>query len=122
MRFRQLWPVALFAALLFFAAGCARGPSGPTTSAFDGTYQGTAYNIGDPGGGCVLRTPTSVMTVSQGYVQFGQYSGTVSPSGYVQMLHGWFSVSGQFGGGKFQGEVRYPQPGCLYRLDMPRIA
>jgi hypothetical protein len=113
--------------VLLAAAGLlpvACGPHGPTTPAFDGTYQGIGY-AADPalaGVACANNIPLSTMTVSGGHVEFGNFRGWVQPNGQLQTVFGQVYLYGQFQGTHFTGLIQNPQPGCNYRLDMNRTS
>lgn len=62
---------------------------GPTTSAFDGVYQG-AGSLTDPGlqGACDLHLRLKPMKVAGGHVEFGDVTGWVQPDGHLRMVYG----------------------------------
>jgi hypothetical protein len=111
----------LLVALSLVLSGCV--PHGPTTSAFDGVYQGTGY-LTDPGlqTACDLHLELKPMKVTEGRVEFGDVTGWVQPNGNLHMVYGrqWFD--GQFNGTRFQGRVWRPGLPCSYRLEMNRVS
>ena len=114
---RPLFLVALSLAL----SGCV--PHGPTTSAFDGVYQGTGY-LTDPGlrAACDLHLALKPMKVAGGHVEFGDVTGWVQPNGYLQMVYGQQWFVGQFQRTQFRGTVSIPGLPCTYRLEMNRVS
>jgi hypothetical protein len=66
------------------------------------------------------------MTVRNGQVTMGEFNGYVDPNGYVSMVVGsrvgGIYLSGTFHDAHFEGQVRNPQPGCNYRLEMNRVS
>jgi hypothetical protein len=121
-------PLGALSRLLVFAAAAAAActPRPPPTTAFDGVYRGAAFATNDPGGLCSGTVGAQPMTVSDGRVTFGEFRGYVDPRGSVQLVVGSFAggtwLFGTFQSGRFEGEIRAPQPGCNYRLEMTREA
>ncbi len=108
-------------ALLLGLSSCV--PHGPTTSAFDGVYQGKGY-LTDPGlqRACDLVLQLKPMTVAQGHVDFGDVTGWVQPDGHLQMVYGQQWFYGQFQGAGFKGTVSRPGLPCTYQLEMNRVS
>ncbi len=96
------------------------GPHGPTTTVFDGTYQGTGYGT-DPGLGCGSGGLTPMRVVG-GHADWGNMSGWVQPDGKLTMQFGAIYVWGQFQGTHFQALFRNPNQFCTYRLEMNRVS
>jgi hypothetical protein len=110
--FQRLFMVALCVVLSACAA------HGPTTSAFDGVYQGTGYSSGP---GCATGFAVTPMKIAGGHVEFGSVTGWVQPDGHLEMVYGPQTFSGQFQGTHFQGTVQTPRGACWYRLQMNRV-
>ena len=92
-------PRLFLVALYLLLSACAA--HGPTTSAFDGMYQGTGYSSGP--GCCVTGFALTPMKIAGGHVKFG------SVTGWVQQ------------GTDFQGTVQPPRRECCYQLQMNRV-
>ena len=107
----------LLAALLVCLSGCEA--HGPTTSAFDGVYQGTGYST-DPGLFCASGVGLNPMKVAGGHVEFGNIRGWVQPDGNIRMVFGAIWIQGQFQGTQFQGVVYNPRSACNFQLVMNR--
>lgn len=112
-----LWRLFLPALCLLLSA-CAEG-HGPTTSAFDGVYQGTGYSSGP---GCPTGFAVTPMKIAGGHVEFGAVTGWVRPDGHLEMVYGPQTFSGQFQGTHFQGMVQTPRGECFYQLQMNRVS
>jgi hypothetical protein len=100
-------------------SACAAANHGPTTSAFDGLYEGTGYSSGP---GCATGFTVTPMKVDGGHVQFGSVTGWVQPDGHLQMVFGPQTFLGQFQGTHFQGTVTTPRGACWYQLQMNRVS
>ena len=115
-------PIAATAQRLLMIALCvglsACAAHGPTTSAFDGVYQGTGYSSGP---GCATGFAVTPMKIAGGHVEFGSVTGWVQPDGHLEMVYGPQTFSGQFQGTHFQGTVQTPRGACWYRLQMNRV-
>ncbi len=108
----------------FLVASCVllsacEGAHGPTTSAFDGVYQGTGYSSAP---GCPTGFTVTPMKVAGGHVEFGSVTGWVQPDGHLQMVFGPQTFLGQFQGTRFQGTVQTPRGLCSYQLEMNRVS
>ncbi len=114
---RKLWRSAGLFCLL--AGSCA--PRGPTTTAFDGVYQGQVF-VTDPGLPCQAPSSVNPMRVSGGHVEFGNVRGWVQPDGQLSMVFGQVRVVGQFQGTHFSGVVYNPQPSCNFGLNMNKVS
>lgn len=97
------------------------GPRGPTTTAFDGTYQGTGY-LTDPNLPCTSQIGANPMKVAGGHAEWGNMTGWVQPDGKVVMQLGPIRVYGQFQASHFQGLFDNPNQVCTYRLEMTRVS
>jgi len=104
---------------LCLALGACATDHGPTTSGFDGLYQGKGYSSGP---GCATGFALSPMKVDGGHVQFGSVTGWVQPDGRLQMVYGPQTFQGQFQGTHFQGTVTTPRGECWYQLQMNRVS
>lgn len=109
--------VGVSAAALILSA-CAY--SGPTTTAYDGLYQGQA-TVSDPGLPCEQMGTLNPMRVSGGHVDFGNLRGEVQPNGQVNLVFGQVYVVGQFQGTHFSGKIINPQPACNFNLSMDKV-
>src|SRR5581483_3084651 len=108
MRMR-LSGVAGVVMLAMILSGCA--PRGPTTTAFDGVYQGQG-TLSNPGLPCQTTAPLNPMKVSGGHVDFGNLHGWVQQNGQLTLEFGQVYVVGQFQGTQFFGQIEFPQPAC----------
>jgi len=107
----------IFGGLCLALSACAT-QRGPTTSAFDGLYQGTGYSSFP---GCATGFTLTPMKVDGGHVQFGSVTGWVQPDGRLRMVFGSQYFQGQFQGTHFQGSVTTPRGACWYQLQMNRV-
>ena len=119
MRLRQLGVAGAGIAALILNA-CAY--NGPTTTAYDGVYQGTSTQS-DPTQICNSFGTLNPMRVSGGHVDFGNLRGWVQPNGQLQMEFGQIDLVGQFQGTHFSGQVINPQPlACNFNLSMDKVS
>lgn len=116
MRLSGTWAAVLFALAL---EACA--PTGPTTTAFDGVYQGQG-TLSDPGLPCQNTAPLNPMKVSGGHVDFGNLHGWVQQNGQLTLEFGQVYVVGQFQGTQFTGQIEFPQPACNYNINMNKVS
>ena len=94
--------------------------NGPTTTAYDGVYQGQA-TVSDPGLPCEQMGTLNPMRVSGGHVEFGNLRGWVQPNGQMSLVFGQVYVNGQFQGTHFVGKIINPQPACNFNLYMDKV-
>ena len=95
--------------------------SGPTTTAYDGVYEGQA-TVSDPGLPCQQMGTLNPMKVSGGHIDFGNLRGEVQPNGQVKLVFGQVYVVGQFEGTHFSGQIMNPQPACNFNLSMDKVS
>jgi hypothetical protein len=109
----------------FLAASCVVlsccAQQGPTTTAFDGVYQG-AGQLTDIGLPCDHTMHLEPLKVAGGHAVLGRVFGQVQPDGQLQMTYAGIWFMGQFQGNQFQGTVWNPRSPCRYRVEMTRTS
>lgn len=134
---RQVTSASLtIAAGCLFLMACSGSPGTPAATgapapapsqAMDrsGNYTGTAQPVNTSGGLCI-RPLQLTGTVAGNSVQFGDFRGTIDASGGARLLNGDQSITGQFQGTTFRGQLSIPlrqarASACSYAVTMNRV-
>ena len=76
------------------------------------------------GGSCDNGMNVTNFRVDGNSVRFGQFRGTITPDGGLQMVFGGTWIIGQFEGATFRGQAdfrgRWGAPGCVFILTLDR--
>jgi len=90
----------------------------------NGTYSGRAVVLSTAGGVCDNGMNVSNFKVYGNSVRFGQFRGTITPDGGLQMVFRGTWIIGQFEGATFRGQAdftgRWGTPGCVFLLNLER--
>ena len=92
-----------------------------------GNYAGTAVPLETGGGICINTERVINFRVNGNRARFGQFRGTIDPSGGLQMPNGQDWIVGQFEGASFHGQLdlnphgRFGGEGCTYMLSLERV-
>jgi hypothetical protein len=91
----------------------------------DGEYRGTANAVFTGAGRC---TPTQTVTnfhVRNNVAMWAGYTGTIDPTGAVEMHRGFEFLNGRFAGNRFGGRLETGawsnQPSCVYAMTLERV-
>ncbi len=107
------------------AAGPAPGVPG-AVGPFDGIYQGPANAVFTGAGRCMGTQQVTDFHVRNNVAQWAGYTGTIDPSGAVQMHRGGFDfLTGRFHGNRFVGRLETGAfgrgPSCVYQFALQRV-
>src|SRR4051812_40239278 len=97
------------------------GQPAPTARSRNGIYSGTAVPLDTGGGLCINNQRVDDFRVEGNSVRWGGFRGTIENNG-LQMVNGNTWVIGQFGDGRFTGQIitsgRFGAPGCSYAVTL----
>jgi len=113
-------------------AGCAASgvpqpvpPPGPlpTNGAWEGRYQGWAKAPPGSEMRCQQDVPVKNFYVTANRISYGQYFGTVQPSGDAVLSAIDPVILGRFNAGMFtgRGRIEAAEPGCSYEFTLARV-
>jgi len=96
----------------------------PANGAWEGRYQGWAKAPPGSGMRCQQDVKVSNFYVTGNRISFGQYFGTVQPSGEAVLSAIDPVIMGRFSAGVFtgRGRIEESEPGCSYEFTLARVA
>jgi hypothetical protein len=106
------------------------GTQGPTASpglaaTHDGTYSGVSTVQFSGGGRCMGKQKIVGFEVRGNRAEWAGLRGTIDANGGVQMHRGLESLTGQFEGGRFAGQLETgawsSRPSCVYMFTLARV-
>jgi len=91
----------------------------------DGVYQGTAHAIFTGAARCTATQPVTDFHVRNNVAMWAGYSGTIDPTGAVEMHRGFEFLTGRFAGNQFGGRLETgawsSRPSCVYTMILDRV-
>ena len=92
---------------------------------YDGVYQGTANAVFTGAGRCPTTQSVTDFHVRNNVATWAGYTGTIDPTGAVEMHLGIEYVTGRFAGNQFAGRLEtgaYSRlPSCVYTMRLVRV-
>lgn len=91
----------------------------------DGVYQGTANAVFTGAGRCTSTQTVTDFHVRNNVAMWAGYTGTIDPTGAVEMHRGIGYLTGRFAGNRFGGRLETGawsnQPSCVYMMTLERV-
>jgi hypothetical protein len=91
----------------------------------DGVYQGTANAVFTGAGRCTTTQTVTDFYVRNNVAMWAGYTGTIDPTGTVEMHRGFEYLTGRFAGNRFGGRLETGawsnQPSCVYAMTLERV-
>jgi len=91
----------------------------------DGVYEGTANAIFTGAARCTATQTVTDFHVRNNVAMWAGYSGTIDPTGAVEMHRGFEFLTGRFVGNRFGGRLETgawtSRPSCVYAMRLQRV-
>jgi hypothetical protein len=91
----------------------------------DGLYQGTANAVFTGAGRCTGMQAVTDFHVRNNVAMWAGYTGTIDPTGAVEMHRGFEYLTGRFAGNRFGGRLETGAwsnlPSCVYTMTLERV-
>jgi len=91
----------------------------------DGVYQGTANAVFTGAARCTATQAVTDFHVRNNVAMWAGYTGTIDPTGAVEMHRGFEFLTGRFAGNRFGGRLETGawsnRPSCVYMMRLVRV-
>ncbi len=112
------------------APASANAPGGPpemrgAAGIHDGAYQGIATAVFTGAGRCPATQTVTDFHVRNNVAMWAGYTGSIDPTGAVEMHRGFEFLTGRFAGNRFGGRLETGAwsnlPSCVYAMTLERV-